>query len=120
MTPPELCHEAARRGLRLEPRGDMLAVIPAKRCPPDFAAELRQHKGELLDFLEGQAAGLATDCAPWLHVARQILAGEFDGLLDNSVRGSLEIGLRSIIHPVCQRALERLHRQPQGQSKNEP
>ena len=105
----ELCQRAVRLGLRLEPRGDMLAVIPAKRCPPDFAAELRQHKGELLDFLKGQAA-----------VARQILAGEFDGLLDNSVRGSLEIGLRSSIHPVCQRALERLHRQTQGQSKNEP
>jgi hypothetical protein len=104
----ELCQRAVRLGLRLEPRGDKLAVIPAKRCPPDFAAELRQHKGELLDFLEAQAAGLALDCAPWLHVAKQILAGEFDGLMDNSVRGSLETGLRSIIHPVCQRALERL------------
>jgi hypothetical protein len=120
MTPPELCHEAARRGLRLERRGDMLAVIPAKRCPPEFADTLRQHKREILSLLEGQAAGLAPDCAPWLHVARQILAGEFDALLDNSVRESLNIGLRSIIHPVCQRALERLYRQPHGQSKNEP
>lgn len=42
MTPPELCHEAARRGLRLEPRGDKLAVIPASRCPPEFADTLRQ------------------------------------------------------------------------------
>lgn len=121
MNPPvQLFDRAAALGLRLERRGDMLAVIPAKRCPPEFADTLRQHKREILSLLEGQAAGLALDCAPWLHVARQILAGEFDGLLDNSVRGSLEIGLRSIIHPVCQRALERLHRQPQGQSKNEP
>lgn len=106
----ELYQRAVRLGLRLEPRGDKLAVIPAKRCPPDFAAELRQHKGELLDFLKGQAAGLAPDCAPWLHVARQILAGEFDDLMDNSVRGSLETGLRSIIHPVCQRALDQLRK----------
>jgi hypothetical protein len=108
MTPPELCDEAARRGLRLEPRGDKLAVTPAKRCPPEFADSLRQHKREILALLEGQAAGLAPDCASWLHVAMQILAGEFDDLMDNSVRGSLEVGLRSITHPACQRALDRL------------
>ena len=105
----ELCQRAVRLGLRLEPRGDKLAVIPAKRCPPDFADELREHKGELLDFLEGQAAGLAPDCAPWLHVARQILAGEFDGA-DNSTVQSLTIGLRGIRHPLCQQALIRLKR----------
>jgi hypothetical protein len=107
MTPPELCHEAARRGLRLERRGDMLAVIPAKRCPPEFADTLRQHKREILSLLEGQAAGLAPDCAPWLHVARQILAGEFDGA-DNSTAQSLTIGLRGIRHPLCQQALIQL------------
>lgn len=106
--PTLLFDRAAKLGLRLERRGDMLAVIPAKRCPPEFAETLRQHKREILSLLEGQAAGLAPDCAPWLHVAQQILAGEFDDLLDNSVRGSLEIGLRSVIHPVCRRALERL------------
>ena len=51
MTAPALFHEARRRGLRLEPHGDKLAVIPANLCPPDFAAVLRQHKGELLDWL---------------------------------------------------------------------
>jgi hypothetical protein len=108
MTAQTLINRAAGLGLRLEPRGDKLAVIPAQRCPPDFADVLRQHKGELLDFLEAQAAGLAPDCAPWLHVAKQVLAGEFDGLMDNSVRGSLEIGLRSIAHPLCVRALAQL------------
>jgi hypothetical protein len=104
----ELCHEATRRGLRLEPRGDKLAVIPADRLPPEFAATLRQHKREILSLLEGQAAGLAPDCAPWMNVARQVLDGEFDSLLDSSVRESLEIGLRSIPHPLCSRALARL------------
>jgi hypothetical protein len=108
MTLPELCREAARRGLRLEPRGGKLAVIPASRCPPEFADLLRQHKVKLLDLLEAKSTNLTPDCVPWLHVARQILAGEFDGLLDSSVRDSLEIGLRGILHPLCRRALERL------------
>ena len=44
--------EATRRGLRLEPRGDKLAVLPGDRCPPDFANVLRAHKGELLSWLK--------------------------------------------------------------------
>lgn len=51
MTAPELYQEATRRGLRLEPRGDKLAVIPANRVPPAFADVLREHKAELLDWL---------------------------------------------------------------------
>jgi hypothetical protein len=103
-----LCIEATRRGLRLEPAGDKLAVIPAKRCPPEFADTLRRHKREILSLLEGQAAGLAPDCTPWLHVARQVLAGEFDGA-DSSTVASLKIGLRSIQHQTCQQALARLN-----------
>jgi hypothetical protein len=104
MTAMELYRETAHRGLRLEPRGDKLAVIPASRCPPEFADTLRQHKGELLSLLESQPAGLAPDCAPWLHVAKQVLAGEFVDC-DGSTRESLTIGLRSIPHPLCVRAL---------------
>lgn len=51
MTAPELYQEAARRGLRLEPRGDKLAVIPGDRVPPDFAELLREHKAALIDWL---------------------------------------------------------------------
>jgi hypothetical protein len=108
MTAQEIYLEATRRGLRLEPAGDKLAVIPAKLCPPDFADVLRQHKGELLNWLEARAAGIAPDCAAWLHIARQILAGEFDGC-DNSTRESLTIGLRSISHPLANRSLEKLN-----------
>lgn len=64
MTAQHLCLEASRRGLRLEPRGSMLAVIPAHLCPPDFADELRAHKRELLDLLETRTACLPPDCAP--------------------------------------------------------
>jgi hypothetical protein len=108
MTAPQLLEEAARRGLRLEPAGDMLAVIPKSKCSPDFADKLRRHKREILSFLEGQAVGLTTDSAPWLNVARQILDGEFDRFFDDSLRQSLKIGLRSIEHPLCRRAMERL------------
>lgn len=110
-TPHEIYLEAARRGLRLEPRENKLAVIPKGKCPPDFAAVLLQHKFELLDLLEAQTLNLKPDCAPWLRVARRVNEGEFDGIMDDSVRGALEIGLRSIPHPICQRALARLQQQ---------
>jgi hypothetical protein len=108
-TAPEIYQRAARLGLTLEARGDKLAVIPAQRCPPDFANVLRQHKRELLDLLETKTASLPADCIPWLHVARQILAGEFDGA-DNSTIQSLTIGLRGIPRPLCTQALIRLRR----------
>jgi hypothetical protein len=93
--------------LRLEPFGDRLAVSPRDRCPPGFAEELRAAKGELLDLLEGQAAGLAPDCAPWLHTARQVLAGEFDGGTRSRLESVL-IGVRHIPHPTCRAAKARL------------
>lgn len=108
MNAHDLYMEATRRGLRLEPAGDKLAVIPKGRCPPDFADVLRRHKHELLDLLETKTVSLPPDCAPWLNVARQILDGEFDGYMDDSLRESLTIGLLSIPHPRCQRALKRL------------
>jgi hypothetical protein len=107
VTAHDLCIEAHKRGLRLEPRGAALAVIPANRCSPDFAEVLRRHKGELLDLLEARSANLPPDCAPWLHIARQILAGEFDGC-DRSTTESLTTGLRSIRHSICQRALQKI------------
>jgi hypothetical protein len=107
MTPSELIHEAERRGLRLEPRGDKLAVIPASRCPDDFAAVLLKHKAALLAYLHAGAISLPADCLPWLHVAKQVLAGEFDGC-DKSMRESLTIGLRGIHHPIAGKAMEYL------------
>jgi hypothetical protein len=107
MTARQLYIEATNRGLRLERRGDKLAVIPAKRCSPEFAAELRQHKGELLDWLDARAHNLPPDQAPWLHVARQVLAGEFDGA-DRSTFEAVSIGLCAVKYPSCQRALEHL------------
>ncbi len=111
MTAFELVKEATRRGLRLEPRGDKLAVMPKGKCPPDFADLLRENKRELLDWLETRGVHLLPDCIPWLHIARQILAGEFQAA-DSSTRQSLSIGLRSINHPLCQDALQWLTTKP--------
>ena len=107
-TPRDLYIEAARRGLRLEPAGDKLAVIPKGKCPPDFADILREHKRELLDWLETRTIQLTPDQQPWLNVARQVMDGEFNrefGAPDCSTVESLNIGLRSIPHPLCVRAL---------------
>lgn len=111
MTAQQIYRAALQRGLRLETRGDKLAVIPAAGCQPEFAEVLRQHKGEILELLKAaNAAATTPDCVPWIHTAKQILAGEFEGLLDKSVRRTLEIGLRNISHPLCQQALQQLTR----------
>jgi hypothetical protein len=119
MTAQALYYEASRHGLRLERRGDKLAVIPASRCPPELADVLRQHKRELLELLDPRAANHPADCAPWLHIAQQVLAGEFDGA-DRSMIESLTIGLRGIRHALCQEALERLNRQRRTKSNDKP
>ncbi len=113
MTPQELCREATKRGLWLKPAGEKLAVFPKGKCTPEFAGVLRQHKTELLDWLEAKTAHLPPDHAPWLHIARQLLAGEFDDA-DRSTVESLAFGLRGVRHPRSQRALARLNSQAKG------
>ena len=93
--------------LRLCLEGNRIAITPARLCPPELLATIREYKPAVMALLESQAACLPPGCAPWLHVARQVLAGEFDGC-DCSMRESLTIGLRSIQHPLCQQALTRL------------
>lgn len=53
-TPLDIYQEAARRGLRLEPAGDKLAVFPKGKCTPDFADVLRANKPALLEWLSRQ------------------------------------------------------------------
>jgi hypothetical protein len=102
-------------GLTLCVEGDRIAISPARHCPPDLLTEFREHKPAVMALLAGtRHAGLRRDEIPWLHVAEQILAGEFDGLLDGTVRESLKIGLRSIPHPLCKQALARLYPAKEG------
>jgi len=98
---------AQRIGLRLCVEGERIAIAPARLCPPELLDRIREYKPEIMSLLEARDYHLPPDCAPWLHVAKQILTGEFDGC-DRSTRESLNIGLRSIAHPLCQRAVEKL------------
>jgi hypothetical protein len=100
-----LIAEAPVWGVSLSRREDKLVVRPASKCPPALKDLLLEHKAEIMDLLEAQGDGLKPDQAPWRHVAKQILAGEFDGA-DPSTRESLAIGLRSIHDPTCRAALE--------------
>jgi hypothetical protein len=59
MKPSELHRRAVFMGLRLELKGDALAVTPAKQCPAEFAALLRRHKTALLEWLAPDA------CSRW-------------------------------------------------------
>lgn len=47
------------------------------------------------------------DSITWRLISECVLDGQFDDA-DKSTRESVEIGLRSIKHPVAQRAVERL------------
>ncbi|MHB8521851.1 MAG: TubC N-terminal docking domain-related protein [Limisphaerales bacterium] len=103
-----LCSEVRRQGFNLVVRGDKLIVTPKRPVPPDLLTRLRAHKAELLAYLEGRAVRLMPDELPWLHTAAQVLAGEFTGA-DRSTRESLTVGLRSIAHPICREALDRIN-----------
>lgn len=94
-------------GLTLCVEGNRIAITPARLCPPELLAELREHKPVVMSLLEAKAADLTWDQQPWLYVARQILHGEFEGA-DRSTTRSLLIGLGSIAHPICQKAIARL------------
>ncbi len=98
MTPQQILTEAARRNITLAPDGEWLAITyPGPSIPPDMEPVLRAHKPALLKYLRAA-----------VHLAKQILAGEFDGANRSTVE-ALHIGLRAIHHPLCQRALEHLH-----------
>lgn len=98
---------AQRIGLRLAVEGERIAIAPARLCPPELLDRIRECKPEIMSLLEARDYHLPPDCAPWLHVAKQVLADEFYEC-DRSTRESVTTGLRSIAHPLCQRAIEKL------------
>lgn len=80
----ESCRAA---GLRVERDGDCLVIRPADRVAPELLNAIRAHKPDLLALLDRGAP------TPWRHVARQVLAGEFDGGT-RSMLQSVLMGLR--------------------------
>jgi hypothetical protein len=109
-----LLAKCRRLGLELWAEGDRIGIAPKQRIPAGLLEEIREMKPSLLAILrESQAHQLPADCIPWIHTAKQILSGEFDAS-DRSTISSLIIGLRSISHPLCQKALARLSAKSQN------
>jgi hypothetical protein len=62
MTPAELCRQTEQLGLTLKLIAGILVVIPRDRCPEEFAQTLREHKAELVAWLN------RTPCPGWQAV----------------------------------------------------
>jgi hypothetical protein len=106
-TAREILAHCRAAGLTFRSVGERIEVRPSRLTTPELLAAIRTHKSALLLLLEAEAAQLPSDCAPWLHTARQIVAGEFDGGCRATLE-SLLIGVRNIVHPACQDARKRL------------
>ena len=70
MTPPLaiLLGRLAAEGLRLERRGEQIAVIPKARLTPDLQDEILRHRADVLELLEIHGASLLDlfrDPPPW-------------------------------------------------------
>jgi len=112
--PAVLIDKCRSLGLELWVEGGRIAIAPKQRIPTGLLDQIREAKPDLLVILrQGRAHQLRADCIPWLHIARQILAGEFEGG-DNSTVQSLTTGLRSVPHPSCREALVRLQKHRTG------
>ena len=97
----KLIQECERRGLQLEPRGDMLFFGLEENTTPELVAQLRRRKFEIIGILE------ARQRAACLHLSKQILLGEFDGC-ERGVRIRLMNALNHFSHPLGLRAFTRL------------
>ena len=67
MTAETLIQDCARRGVTLEPYGELLLVTPEESVTPELVEELRAHKREILASLEGK------------HFCKAVLLSEFSG-----------------------------------------
>jgi hypothetical protein len=103
-TPQEIFLEASRLGLGIELAGDgFLDVFPADRVTPDFLVAVRRHKLEIISVLEARRR------ASFVHLARQVIQGEFDGC-ERGVRIALMNDLnRYNKHRLCLRAFSMLY-----------
>ncbi len=108
--PATILDQCRRLGLQVWAEGDRIGIAPKGSILADLRDQIRVAKPVLLPLLR-ESVGLPSGCAPWLHIAKQVLAGEFTGC-DRSTRASLSIGLRNVAHPLCRRALSGLGENP--------
>ena len=92
----KLLGELKARGMRLEPHPTAVIVDhPIGTLTPDIVREVAAHKEELRAWLNTG------------HLAKQVLAAEFDGATDETVVRLVRI-LKTARHPLARPALERL------------
>jgi len=72
-TTQRLIQDCAKRGVTLEPHGNMLLVTPEESVTPELVEQLRQHKSEILTILESKRRMAAQ------NLVKQILCGEWTG-----------------------------------------
>ena len=106
-TPAEIIRAVTGYGCRLAVRSGQLLMSRQRQLPPELLAAVRQNRQAISNAIEAEAAGLTPDCGPWLHIAKQIVLGEFDGG-DRATLKSLWYGVRGIGHPACLAARARL------------
>ena len=112
MTPKEICKKAVDLGWRLELLRDgriaAYSIPRGKDMPPELDAAIEANKDSIQSLLLGDpCAGLGEGCLPWLYLARQVIAGEFDGL-DRKTLHRLMVGFEDIGNPLCHEAIKRL------------
>jgi hypothetical protein len=101
----QLIAECERRGVLLEPRGDLLFIAPEENVTstPGLVGQLRRRKHEIISVLEARRR------ASFTHLARQVIQGEFDGC-ERGVRIALMNELnRYNKHRLCLRAFSMLY-----------
>lgn len=110
-TASDVLNRCQSLGIAIRVKGEHLALSPAGRATPDLVAEIKAAKPLLMAILDPKLIYLQPDQRPWVHTARQILSGEFDGpfaVWGGSMIESLLIGVRGIHHPDCQAARVKL------------
>jgi glutathionylspermidine synthase len=90
-----LLQEAKKRGVKVEMFEGKLAAVRSPGLTADFSATLREHRFELIAWLNAQ------------HVAKQISLGEFD-CCDGTTAAKLLRVLKEANHPFILPALKRL------------
>jgi hypothetical protein len=101
MTPRQIFNEAKRRGIHLEPDApDKLAYWPPDKLDPEFRAVLLANKSILIPWLKKRFA-------PQLHLAKEILQGEFSGATREEIF-DLFRAMQHSRHPIVEKAREKL------------
>ena len=104
MTPSHLIHECRRRGAILRRDGYALEIQRPSLLTPALIEQVKVHKPAVLAILDAEAGVRSPDESPLIHLAQQVVSGEFVGA-SAVLTESITITLRASRHPQCVRAL---------------